>query len=460
MSEAHKKLFNERYENNFLVRLRTLPETVFRQCVFRVQDGESAISVARWLLAVPNRGGMQSVNKLHTLRRYVEILARHVLKLKMNSPPPAVTTKELQQIVEQERRRVDNEIAIAGGPLNGRFQSMINDMMNHHAKACDRRRWLQATVAMNLQRLQLTHFLEEKLKAPIAEGTKISQVIIQAAEADMRAELADLNIRKAKQAENAQQFGAFELDYGPVKKEQPEPMSNGSAVAAQSALGEPTYLVLPALSEFIDVLINMSPAERMITTAEIDFALNLIYSADVWSEMEEEEAQSMRPTAAGNNVENGTMRESQGAAAQAGATGTSPEEPQEADTIASSGEEPRPAEEELEEFFPVLIKSSVADRRAVCGALEALLMITEAENVFHKDPQAAGDGFVPAEQSAAGAMRPRANYHMSAENYELLQEMTNAWKSFSPVARMMWKKVLEIATKAAQQDLIARGALA
>jgi hypothetical protein len=170
LSEA--KTFAERYENNFLERLRTLPESVFRQCVFRLQDGESAISVARWLLTIQNRGGMQSVDKLHTLRRYMEILARHVRRLKINLPPPAVTTKELQEIVEQERRRVDNEIAIAGGPLNGQLQSIIDAMMNDHAKACDRRQWLQLTAAVNIKRLQLTHSLEEKCKLPLAEGPR------------------------------------------------------------------------------------------------------------------------------------------------------------------------------------------------------------------------------------------------------------------------------------------------
>jgi hypothetical protein len=447
--------FNERYENNFLAKLRTLPEPIFRECVFRVQDGESAIAVARWLLAIPNRGGMQSVNKLHTLRRYVEVLARHVLKLKMNVPPAAVTPKELQQIVEQERRRVDNEIAIAGGPLNGQVQLMINDMMNQHAKASDRRLWVRATAAVNLQRLQLAVYTEEKAK-PIAEATKISQVIIQAAEADMRLELADLNVRKAKQdAENEDLYGAINCA-GELVKGQPAAVNSGPAPGTQSAVAEPTYFVLPAMSEYIEALINISPAGRMITNAVIDSALELMYSADVWREMEEEEAQSMRPTAAGNNVENGTMRESQGAAAQACATQTSPEEPQEADTIASSGEGPRPAGEELEEFFPVLIKSSVADRRAVCGVLEAMLMITEAENVFRKEPQVAD----PAQESDASTISPRRHYYTSAENSELLQEMVTGAKSFSPVARMMCKRVLEIATKAAQQDLIARGALA
>lgn len=451
MSDAHGRTFNERYEDNFLARLRTLPEPAFRQCVYRLQDGESAISVARWLLAVPNRGGMQRVDKLHTLRRYMEILARQVLRLKKHAPPSALTTKELQQIVEQEHQRVENEIAIAGGPLNGQFQSMINDIMNHHAKACDRRLWLQATVAMNLRRLQLANFLEEKLKTPILEGTKISQVIIQAAEADMRAELADLNIRKARQDENAKLFGAITLD---DVDEQPEPVSNASAPAAQSAVGECTYRVSPTLSEIIETFINNSPAQRMTAAAVINLALAWIYSADLLRETEEEQAQPIPPPAAGEDFENGSNRESQESAAKAGAPPSSPEEHQEPGTTANGGEGPRSADEELEEFIPVLNYVSAADRMAVCGVLEAMLMIVEAENVFRKEPQTAD----PPQESDGSTISPRVRYYMSRENFELLQEMVTGQNSFSPVARKMYKEVFQIATKVVERELIAAGA--
>ena len=66
--------FREKYANHWLARLRTLPEPVFRECVHRLQDGESAMAVTRWLLGVPDRGDLREVKKVHTMRRYLEVL--------------------------------------------------------------------------------------------------------------------------------------------------------------------------------------------------------------------------------------------------------------------------------------------------------------------------------------------------------------------------------------------------
>jgi len=91
--------------------------------VRRLQDGEPAISVTRWLLTVPDRGDLHEVTKIHTMRRYLEVLRLRVLEAQKNAPPAAVTTKECKQLVEKERQRVDNDIAILGGPLKRETES-------------------------------------------------------------------------------------------------------------------------------------------------------------------------------------------------------------------------------------------------------------------------------------------------------------------------------------------------
>jgi hypothetical protein len=242
---ARGRTFREKWAGNWLARLRRLPEPVFRECVRRLQEGDTAIAVARWLLTLPNRAGMQGVSNLHTMRRYLEVLRVRVRAAKKKVPLPAVTANQLKKMVEQERQGVDNEIAIEGGPMKRepepilappdapaerepanviatggepmkyeeaspappppvrpedrpvrQTMSMIDYVVARNAKASDRRTWLSAVAESNWERLQLARWLEEKVKMPLAEATKISNVMISAADAYTRAELAGITKQK------------------------------------------------------------------------------------------------------------------------------------------------------------------------------------------------------------------------------------------------------------------------
>jgi hypothetical protein len=253
--------------------------------------------------------------------------------------------------------------------------------------------------------------------------------------------LAELNIRKAKQeAIDLEQYGAIDCNGELLKKGEPDAAKSGPAANAKSVVHKKMYLVTPALSEVVEAHINTSPAGRILSSAIIECVLDIMYSVDVW--------RSMQYMTSENSVDNGNIRMSEVAAAQACAAQMSPEESQDGDTIASNGKGPRLGIEQLEEFIPVLNKISAADRAAVCSAMEAMLMVIETENLFVKLPQKAGS----AAANDASTIPPGSNYYTSAENLDLLQEMAGGEHSLSPVALMVIKRIVEIATKLVEEE--------
>ncbi len=316
--------FREKYEHQWLSRLRTLPEPVFRECVLRAQRGERAVAIARWLLSVADRGDLRNVTNVHTMRRYTEVLRTHVLRAKKNLPPTPVTTKELELMVEQERRRIDNEVAIHGGPLqreqppagnpdaaaqnNGHSSrrhtpSMIEYLVQRNAETSEQIVWLNSVAQLNWERLHLALLVEEKKEVPIAETTKISQQIIKAAEATTRAILANNQINKMKA--EASKPDCLNCDFGTFREETDDESAdargNGSTTRPQSKAARETdsasaahvdaeppapkrHSVSPNLLKLIQGINALSDHDRKAYPIILETAVELTYSFDMGSE--------------------------------------------------------------------------------------------------------------------------------------------------------------------------------
>jgi hypothetical protein len=82
---SRKRSLEEIYGTNWLLRLSSLPSGLYTQTIVR---GDSVYAVTRWLLAQPDRGGMQSVGEW-TLHKYLNVLAKEVKRRKRENPPPS-----------------------------------------------------------------------------------------------------------------------------------------------------------------------------------------------------------------------------------------------------------------------------------------------------------------------------------------------------------------------------------
>ena len=79
-------------------RVRTLPEDTFHLAVVLLIAGRSASFVARWLLRLPNRGGLQAAT-FHTLRTYLTPINKQVGKWRRSiyvDPVPDVVQEALK----------------------------------------------------------------------------------------------------------------------------------------------------------------------------------------------------------------------------------------------------------------------------------------------------------------------------------------------------------------------------
>jgi hypothetical protein len=431
----------------------------FRECVRRLQDGEPAISVTRWLLTVPDRGDLHEVTKIHTMRRYLEVLRLRVLEAQKNAPPAAVTTKECKQLVEKERQRVDNDIAILGGPLKRetesasrpiaarpedasgkRAQTMIEYLVARNAKNSERRNWLKATAEVNFERLQLARAVEEKINMPLSEKTKISQIMINAAEADTRAALAELPINKIKREEALANFDAINLDDKPVDKADAH-TSDGEPKDAPQSASAATYRASPRLLEVIEVLASSSEELRAFAPLIYNFALAMMYGVDLIGEQEDNPKQTTEPTPSATNSPNRGIEKSQAAVGADSAGQVSPEDRWDTDNIAFGEDTLRFATARLDEFLPILIAASAADRAAVCSVFEIMLIMIESKDMFRIQPQT-GNG--------AGATPPC--FTVTPEDFDILKEYVATCQSLSPEARLILTRIQEIAFETIKQE--------
>jgi len=460
--------FRQRYFDHWLEKVRTLPEPVFRECVRRLQDGEAAISVGRWLVTVPKRGGLQDVTKIHTMRRYIEALRVAVLGAQKGAPPAGVTTKELNKAVEAERRRVDNSIAIMGGPLkrepasaspppaarpedaSGRSTlTMIEYLVKRNAKNSERRDWLKAIAEINFGRLQLVRFLEEKMKLPLNEGTKISQIMINRAEADSRAALADLQIKKAKQQEAIDNFGAITIDdeppatkpahaHGESSDVPQNDNEHGESSDAPPNIVAATYTASPRLLEAIEVRASSSEEALTLASFVCHMALNMMYAVDViGGDDDKATAEHMQPTPAKTVASTGITEKAQAAAAEHPvACRVSPEDSWEAELGTIDKDSLQRAAKRFAEGLPVVIKASPSDREAVASVFELMLIIMESGNIFEIQDQAAN--------GTGGSPR---RWKVTPENFEIVKEFVATCQNLSPEARALAMKIQALASE-------------
>jgi len=82
----------ERYRRNWLLRLASLPRPLYNSVSDRLVRGQSAISVAHFLMQHPNRGGLSNVG-YWTLQKYVNVLKEVIDERKRANP--GATMEEL-----------------------------------------------------------------------------------------------------------------------------------------------------------------------------------------------------------------------------------------------------------------------------------------------------------------------------------------------------------------------------
>lgn len=283
--------FREKWEENWLARLRTLPEPVYRECIRRLQGGEPAIATSRWLLDLPNRGGLQGVTKLHTMRKYLEVLRARVRAAKKKVPPPAVTAKQLKKIVEEECQRVDNVVAISGGPMqpppvskaDGQDEpaSIVQFLVNENAKLGESRHWLRATAAINWKRFKAGAAMEKLVGMPSDTVNRISQQITNCADACTRLDMAALARQKHLGTKTMENFDPISIDG--VRVDQPAkaqvvnagPVTVPAAAAPAQPADKPKELLL-RLQELLQEVRAMKVEDRMLMRTVLYQVLELM----------------------------------------------------------------------------------------------------------------------------------------------------------------------------------------
>ncbi len=83
-----KRSLEEIYGKHWLLRLSSLPSGLYTQTIDRLIRGQTVYAVTRWLMAQPNRGGLQNVGEW-TLHKYLNVLATEVKRKKEQNPPPS-----------------------------------------------------------------------------------------------------------------------------------------------------------------------------------------------------------------------------------------------------------------------------------------------------------------------------------------------------------------------------------
>jgi hypothetical protein len=290
-NSARGRTFRETWGESWIAKLRTLPEALFQECVGRLQEGESAIGVARWLLTVPDRGGMKKVTNIHTMRRYLEVLRVRVREAKKKLPLPAVDPKKLRKLVAEESKRADNVVAISGGPMqpppasktDGQDESasIVQFLVNENAKLGESKQWLRATAAINWERFKAGAEMEKRIKMPIDTVNRISQQIINCADACTRLDMAAIARQKHLGTKTMENFDPISIDG--VRVDQPAkaqvvnagPVTVPAAAAPAQPADKPKEL-LPRLQELLQEVRAMKVEDRMLMRTVLYQVLELM----------------------------------------------------------------------------------------------------------------------------------------------------------------------------------------
>jgi hypothetical protein len=217
---ARKTKFRDKWADHWMARVRTLPPTIYRECCRRLLEGQPAVSVAAWLLTVPNRGSLRTIDNLGSMRRYLELL-RNVLreaekKVKPSIPPLPLDPRQVRKLLKDDRRRLDNVVAINDAVSGAqdepkpeppppavakpavprkRERRTIEERM---VEACLRIRGAQewnAYVMLGIHdRLELCAVMEEELQMPMQEATRLLHAGVANINALTRAKLAALKL--------------------------------------------------------------------------------------------------------------------------------------------------------------------------------------------------------------------------------------------------------------------------
>ena len=108
------------WNEHYVARCRTLPDNIYRECIRRLETAEPCITVARWLLKIPNRGGLSGCNSERSLCRYMDALRTGVRQVKKEWDKAAAVwwrlVQEAENDVTEAASQVNYIISIGGGP--------------------------------------------------------------------------------------------------------------------------------------------------------------------------------------------------------------------------------------------------------------------------------------------------------------------------------------------------------
>lgn len=204
--------FRQKWAESWLRRLRTLPEPAYRQAVARLQRGDTARAVAVWLVTLANRGGMQSVTSVWTAEKYLQVLRERVREAMKKLPLPVVDHKKIGKLMAEERKRIDNVIAISGGPLNRetppdadkppaeivqsipppkrRRRTKVEQLVADNAEAWRMLSWVNYALDSIHEGLELCAYWEDKFTMPLEQSNRLLRTMAMIIDRGLRAEAA------------------------------------------------------------------------------------------------------------------------------------------------------------------------------------------------------------------------------------------------------------------------------
>ncbi len=101
----------ERYGEHWIAQLKKLPEPIFRECVRRLINRETAQAVAMWITEQPDRGGIQHLS-YGTVRIYVQCLRKCVIARDGQRAREQRAIGRAAKQIREERIALENTVAI------------------------------------------------------------------------------------------------------------------------------------------------------------------------------------------------------------------------------------------------------------------------------------------------------------------------------------------------------------
>lgn len=148
----------EKFRRYRLWRLRTLPDHVYRELIDRLHRGHACFSLAKWVLKLPDRGGMQNVG-FWTIWKDIQVLAEEINAKRADSP------RSIESLIPQPSGEKIQAKDQRNSPLPGSPNKLgrVEDHASEDAKSPSRTVVLQSLFDHNWEALEHCGILEEDL---------------------------------------------------------------------------------------------------------------------------------------------------------------------------------------------------------------------------------------------------------------------------------------------------------